>query len=88
MAMPRYPKKGIPPGAKPMMRCDISTRKEPTIIQRVAFPRMSTKDPKMGVKIMVVNGISDTIRDAISLSISNRGIIMDVANLLKDMIHA
>jgi len=49
---------------------------------------MSTRDPKMGVKIMVVNGISDTMREAISLSISNRGMIMEVANLLKDMIQA
>ncbi len=81
--MATYPYAATPCGAKVMSRCEASTSNEPVIIQVVALPVLSTSAPKSGVNTIVKKGIIESIHVAVSSSIPNSGIRIEVPNFLK-----
>ena len=81
-AIETYAYIGSPCGAKVMIRCEVNTKDEPTIIQRVAFPTLSTRAPKRGVKRMVKKGIIARSTVAMSRSTPKSGRRMDTPNFL------
>ena len=85
--MEKYPQNGTPCGANLRSRCASRTIPAPVIIHSVAFPTLSTRAPKRGVKTTVKNGIMVITHFALSTSIPKRGITMAVPNFLNEMMQ-
>ena len=74
-------------GAKAIRMWATKTSTAPEIIHREPCPTLSTNSPKSGANTTVKNGIIETIHPALSAGMSKRGMRIDVANFLNEIIQ-